>query len=297
MRNTNVVSVVANIHFIFPPTSSNLAGYGRLMANTAAHELGHVLGLVHSDPVSTFVGAGGGAAGRNAVQTSEIMRANTFLYSSPDPQLQYNAVGFGAYSRKKITIATQGVNVQVENAAASMVFPAGTDPVRAGDAGSTMATARVMNFDTNDNDVALGSLNNDTDIFKFTVPANTRVSAEVFSKIMNLGNANDRITNPIDSVLEILDSTGAVIMTQQFNQQSNFDGATVGATTVLKANFGSDSLIYNFLLANAGEYGVRVSGGADAVGDYELYVTIPAPGSLALIMGGLIAAARRRRSV
>jgi hypothetical protein len=282
-RDTNVVSIIKSA-FIAPPFfASTLNNYATMFANTANHELGHVLGLMHSDPVSTFV-----ASGAAAVQTNEIMKAVT----SFDGTNEYRTMNFGAYSRQKLIIATQGVNVQPENAAATFITPSGADPARAGDAGSTMATARVLNFDTNNNDVVLGSLNNDADVYKFTAPANTKVTAEVFSKALVAGTAPTsvgRITDPIDAVLDIVDSGDNVIQTVQFNSQLDIDN-------VAGPDFGSDQLIYQFALPGAGTYGVRVRGGADAVGEYELYVNVPTPGSVVILALGAFGASRRKRS-
>lgn len=281
-RDNNVVSVLASEHTTPPFFPSTLGFYSQMMANTAAHELGHVLGLMHSDPVSTFVNANAAS-----VQASEIMRARVAFNSNNE----YAPVRFGDYSRQKLTIATQGVNVQPENAAANFVFPFGADPARAGDAGGTVATARILNFDTNNNDVVLGTLANDTDAYKFTVPANTFVTAEVFSKALVAGTSPTsvgRITDAIDAVLDIVDNTDTVIQTVQFTSSLDIDNVAGG-------DAGSDQLIYRFALPAAGTYAVRVRGGADATGDYELYVNIPAPGSaMVLAVGGFLAARRRR---
>ncbi len=293
-REQNIVSVVANNHFLFPPTSSTLAGYATMMANTANHELGHVLGLMHSDVVSTYVAAGGGAAGRTAVQNNEIMRAVTLFGSSPNPQPQYGGRTFGEYSAKKLLIATQGVNVQPETAAPTFTSPFAADPARAGDAGGTMATAGNLSFDANNDDVVLGSLNNDADVFKFTVPANTPITTEVYSQSLTAhGGAPSvgRIADPIDAVLDILDSANNVIQTVQYTPAFDFDGDP-GA----QADAGNDQLIYRFLVPAAGTYGIRVRGGADAVGDYELFVMVPTPGTLVLLGGAGLLAARRRRA-
>ncbi|MCB9844853.1 MAG: pre-peptidase C-terminal domain-containing protein [Phycisphaeraceae bacterium] len=287
-RAANTVSIVGRQHN--PPVNPvyTLPQVANMLATTAAHELGHVLGLNHNDVVSTFVGAGGGGAGQAAVQANEVMTAvRTFNGAN-----EFGWKTFGAYSQQKLHISTAGINVQDETGAAGFVLPAAADPARAGDAGGTVATGTPLAFDAFRRTTVLGTLNNDVDVFTFNAAAGTRVTVEAFSQILTdtdgAGPLLGRIANAINPVISILNGAGAVIQAQQYSPATNFDGNFAG-------DFGSDAMIFQFAIPAAGQYAVQVAGGADSVGQYELLVLVPAPGSLALAgLGGVLAIRRRR---
>jgi len=288
-RKDNVGAVRTDLMTSSPGfMQSTLANYAQMVANIAAHEIGHTLGLTHSDPISTFVASnGGGGAG---VQSAEIMRSAVAAFNGTR---EYAPVSFGTYSRQKLVMSTQGVNVQTEGAAAAFLTPFTADPNRSGDAGSLIATARELNFDTNNNDVVLGFVGGDSDCFKLTVPEGTFITAELFSTILvaqQVPLGVGRITTPIDAILQIVDSNNLVLATETYGSNLDIDG-------VNGADNGTDKLIYRFAVPAAGTYGIRVRNAAQFGngGSYELYVNIPAPGSASILAFGGMAAARRRR--
>jgi hypothetical protein len=287
-RNTrfdNIVSVLAKPITAAPFPAATRAQYAQCMANVASHELGHVLGLMHSDVVSTSV-----ASGSAAVQDNEIMTA-VRLYNGAR---EITTKTFGEYSKRKVYVGTHGVNLELENGTTTFYAPGSADPARAGATGATIGTAINLNFDTDSNVVVLGNLNSAADVYKFTAVKNTRVSTEVFSQALAaaVGTGTpgfvSRIANPVtNAIVELLDSTGTVIQATQYTPSSDFDGAAGG-------DAGSDALIYGFNIPADGTYGVRVRSAANT-GDYELYVAVPAPASMALLAFGLGVVSRRRR--
>jgi hypothetical protein len=279
--HNNFVTATKNAILAAPFFPSNVDGYANRLATNAALQVGRSLGVNYSDVVSTYV-----TGGATAVQANEIMTAHPLVNGVNE----YQPKTFGAYSRKKLDIATQGVNVQTEGGAATFITPTAADPVRSGDAGSTMATAAQLSFDANGNDVVLGHLQNDADVFKFTVNGPTLINAEMFSYAMHLGNGIDRISDPVNARLQVLDAGGNVLTFEQYNANTSFDGSGLPSN-------GSDRMVFKFLLPAAGTFGVNVSTlvDGDTVGDYELLVSVPAPGTVVLLTGGIIVMAAHGR--
>jgi len=252
------------------------------MGQYAAHEIGHILGLVHSDPVGSYDSAGGNAAAKQAyVQMGEIMRQQATFAS------YYNGLGlvFGPYAKMKLNIAQNGEQIEIENGTNQFVFPQGADPARAGDAAGTTAAGTPLVEGADHTVTVLGSLSAaaDTDVFKFTGGVGQKFIAEIFSKnhLTRIGNAG--ITAPI---IDLLDNNSNVLASSNF-PASDVDGN--GSSDVE-----GDALLYGFTLPANGTYGVRVSGGSS--GQYELLTVLPEPASLAFFaMGACAMLARRGR--
>jgi hypothetical protein len=276
-RFDNIVSVLADVH-ANPPVGGpgntyTLAQAAQFMTNTASHELGHVLGLTHSAPVSTFE-----SGGSPNVRQREIMKAR-----QADP-VAFNNLTFGSHSDTKLQIAQNGVNVQPEVGAAVFTGAAAADPARAGDAGATVAAGTALTVDTNGRCVALGTLGGGdvADVYTFAGTTGQRVIGEAFSQTLrDLDGAASpgvgRIANPMNPVVELIDALGTVIAAEEYTANLDIDGSA-------GADAGSDSMIFNFLITANGNYGLRVTprGGGDATGDYEL-LFIPEPGSALLL--------------
>ncbi|TWU29884.1 PEP-CTERM sorting domain-containing protein [Bythopirellula polymerisocia] len=120
----------------------------------------------------------------------------------------------------------------------------------------------------------------DVDYYSFFGPAGAKVTVEVISEILSLGDG--RFTDPVDPHLELLDSTLAPLPYPA--------ASVVGMAALNDDQFEStDSILFDVVLPYSGEYFIEIRPamkpeGTDVAGDYELLVSavaeIPA-GSLA----------------
>ncbi len=110
--------------------------------------------------------------------------------------------------------------------------------------------------------------------------------------------ADQLVTGPVDTLLQLIGSDGATVLF------SNDDISFLNNSILQGPNFyNTDSLVLNYLVPQAGDFFIRVSGvGTQPTGNYELLVTlaaVPEPGTLLLIGGGLLSGGvyvwRRRR--
>lgn len=285
LSHTVGVSVTAHSNHAAPGGGWTAAAVAQVIANTASHELGHSFGLVHSDVVSRFTDTGGAVAAKQAA-----VQANEQMVKTPDNTNFFANLGFGRYSGMKLDISANGINVEDEAGAAIFRTAAQADPVRAGEAGATVAAGTALVPDAKSRVTVVGNFAAaDTDVFTFNGTLGQRVTAEAFSITIA-----HRIANTVDMFnLELIDSLGAVFATAGPGSSNvnagEFDGLN-GADTE------SRSLLFEFTLPKNDTWGFRLTGaGGDAVGDYEFLAMLPEPGLAGLLGMAMLAAAGRRR--
>lgn len=280
---------LSNGHFNSTNTNYTTTNLGDVLANTASHELAHVLGLVHGDVISTYAGAAGAAAAKAAaVQSGELMTKGP-----KDANFYSNALAFGAYSQLKLKVATQGVLLENETGTTQFTLPGSSDLGRSGDTGKSFATGTPVITGPLGVVSILGSLNNDTDYYKFYGRAGQVVNGEVLSQRISEVE-NDSLTHTplfsdfITPGINLLDANGAILQAGDF-PASNLDGSG-------NDNLEGDTIIYNYTLPADGFYAWQVGSlpNGDHVGNYELFTNVPEPGFclLAVLAGALLA--RRR---
>jgi hypothetical protein len=270
-----------------PATTGPNGNYVALSSDIAAHELGHTVGLRHQDAfgpvgfgvhnppgVTAFRPAYPGAAA--AWETTRHVIASPAAVGST----LFDAVGNTYFGERELiklafiqdgTVVNEVTNPDGSNANVSM---ATAQPL-------TLAALAVPNtepsgfdagkvFSVNAIDVANASLRADpstglsqSDYYSFTGQAGDLMHLETMS------NSLARITDPVDTVLNVYDSAGHLLITSD----DDFETA--------------DSLINDFTLPATGTYYVQIQSFAPTeVGHYELFVyrssegnTIPSGGS------------------
>jgi hypothetical protein len=153
------------------------------LANTVAHEIGHTLGLVHTDAAATYAAAANDAAGKTAVQNHDLMRANVTSFNSAIS----TTTAFNAYSRIKLGVAANGILLENQAADTAQGHPGTADPI--GDSGDTNTSfVSALPLITNGEGMVdvIGHVDESVnrpaiDYFKFNCRAGQVVDLEIYS--------------------------------------------------------------------------------------------------------------------
>ena len=265
------------------PRDRQIAELSRSLTGTAAHELGHNLGLLHQDSYGnagfTYDGFGdrftGGAQNRNVMATG-----GTGLNEGE----RETERGFSRHSLLKLEFA-EGVTHQ-ETAAST----AETDLPHA-----TRATAQALTLAAR----ALSGLN-----VANVVGAITAAIEEDWYELdlagpgfLTAATITNGVAGAVDTILSVFDAAGRLLGRVD---DTRYDGDSFGSGTLVSR----DSVLFNLEIAEAGRYFARVESFASGRGNYELLLGfdgpagVPEPGSwaLALLAGAGWVAKRRRGS-
>ncbi|QDU37603.1 PEP-CTERM motif protein [Maioricimonas rarisocia] len=284
----------ANFDFIIEAGDARATQIDELSAalsGTAAHELGHNLGLRHHDAYGdlTYTGgtiATGGAQNAFIMATgstglSETGRETTRTFNTHEKVKLSFASGFNA---SLPTTLSETADFASTIAAATAASALTLDPL-------AVVTRSAINI--------LGEIttSGDSDIFRLDLTSGTTLTADVnndFSGVFPPGFANG------NTELRIYDPTGTLVAS---NTVSAYSGNTFGA-----GGFGDgfDPALFNVPITATGNWFVEVVGEGGATGDYQLLLhadtvtsstVVPEPSSFALLGVGLMSAGawRRRR--
>lgn len=249
--------------------------------STAAHELGHNLGLEHCDCYGDRHITPANYGNTQRIQNTHIMATGIS--------------GANEIEREKVRTFNTLETAKLEYAEGLLA----TTPAALAEQGAahgTLVTAQSVSFSSltlSDVDAftVLGGISaaGELDLYSFTASAGSIFTAHAISSSLTF-----RYGDVVNSNVALLDSLGNIIL-QNFT--ISLGPTTYAAGTV----YSSDGMVIHVPIATTGTYYVQVgSGGGDPTGSYELfaYVTAaaPEPGVLSLLwFGGALGLARVRR--
>ena len=234
------------------------------LAGTAAHELGHTLGLQHHFSYSAAGITPDNLSDTGGLQNQHVIATGGTGISEGERESADR--NFSPFSRVILDIAG-GVTSELngfgrENTAIvdNPVFSDASELGSQNDAGATFDTAQQLTFqrgDTSGADISFVEADldggaADVDIFSFTTTGETTFSTHVFSEEL-------RFSREFDPVLALFDALGNEIGT---SDDINYGGDSIDVDTIVDldstdTSTSDDSFLFNILL-DAGTYFLEV---------------------------------------
>ncbi|GMV83062.1 MAG: hypothetical protein AMXMBFR7_42460 [Planctomycetota bacterium] len=236
----------------------------RGLSSTAAHELGHNLGLQHYDPYGDPRIVDPDDTGE--IQNVHIMAtSNTGLGEAAREAVRT----FGSLSRAKLAYSS-GLTASTP---ASLSETAG--------AHGTAGTAQDLGLDGDDPPSALtgtrsvnvlGEIasNGELDYYRFTARAGQLILINTISD--QISQSLDSYDDPIDCFVRLLDTDGTTEIASNDDIRYGWSTIETGET-----GYGTDSLLANRIIPADGTYYIVVKDFSTDTGFYELFVTLTDP--------------------
>ncbi len=281
----------------FEARSQQITEISAGLAGTAAHELGHSVGLLHHHAYSDE-------------RITPDNYANTMGFQN-DHVIATGSTGLDELGRETLRDFSpfEQVMLDISGGAATTFFGQDNDslvmnPVisdrfdrNGGDAGATIGTAHTLAQsvgETSGLDIAfaeadLDAASGDVDVFRLDFASAGRLSAHFYSSSLLFGSGAE-----FDGQIELLNNAGTVLAS---NDDVRYDSDVYNSGTLRT----TDSFLNNIEITSAGDYYVRVSGvgGEELDSNYWLisaFSAVPEPSSLSfLLLAGAGAVFRRKR--
>ena len=278
-RNLNLgLSAVINVNPFLgvtgepPATSQNFVA---LTSNIAAHELGHLMGLLHTDPYGP-IGAGISVIpGASAFQPAYpgpvgAFETNTHVMGSgrATGQTTFDQIGnlhFNARSAVKLAFFSFQGQVLGEQFGTHDT-PLTAQPIALADlvVPNTEETGSLvgLEFDV-EATVVTGAIQDagEVDAYSFDATAGQVLNMEVLSSALAIGPL-PRFTQAFDTMISVVDSTGTAIQ--------YYAGTAVNDNGL---NLTTDSILIDLIIPADGTYYIQVESSTGLeVGQYELFV-------------------------
>ncbi|MCZ7648375.1 MAG: pre-peptidase C-terminal domain-containing protein [Planctomycetota bacterium] len=228
---------------------------------TAAHELGHNLGLQHYDPY-------GSPLLRDPDDTGEAQNVHIMATGS---------TGLGEAARESPRTLSRLSKVKLEFSNGLTAAPqATTDEQVAGH--GTPATAQALALADLPisgvraaNVLGAVAVADELDVYSFTAQAGQLITLNTMSDTQSLNLPG--YADPVDTVLSLFDTDGTTLLAS--NDDIRYDFTTIGTGTTY---YNQDSLIVNFTAPATGTYYAQVAGfDSSETGNYELLVSVGDP--------------------
>lgn len=229
------------------------------LASTAAHELGHNLGLMHKDAYSGIIYTGG-TADSGGIQNQHLMATGVTGLTADQRASERT---FTDRSRVKLAYA-DGLLADTPASLLEQSTPH-----------NTLLTAQPVVFTPMTvaplwaaNIVASIGSPFEVDLYRIDALAGTLVSADIAS--------HNIFANMVDTTLTLLDLDGTTILAM--NESTRLQGDVFGRPPMES----HDAVLFNVLLPETGSYFLKVHGYSNDTGLYELLITATLPTSPAL---------------
>lgn len=255
------------------------------LSSTAAHELGHGLGLQHRDSfgIASLQATNSQGGYETALAQRVHYLANTF--TGRTEEFRESASTFSDLSKVKLQYA-EGLTANP-----IAVTPESGDQSTIADAQFLGLSALSTELEYDQTAVVEGSFGGLAEYFSVDLQAGDAVLLELLSEA--------HLSNSFDSVLRLLDTDGSTVLFENDDVQFNIDGVNLGSTI----EDTSDSLLWNLPITQSGRYFIELdSAVAGARGDYHLLVAVnqtaavPEPSGLLVVIVASTALVIRRRA-
>jgi hypothetical protein len=265
------------------PRATQIAEISLALAGTAAHELGHSLGMHHHAAYGTAGITPANYSNTAGLQNAHIMATGSTGLSETQRETQRT---FSRWSKLAMEAAT-GITLVASPLSAV---------AESGDAGNVAASAQPLTLTTMPQSglraalVQTGSLNaaNDVDYYSFVGNVGEEVSVELWSL--------NRYVATFDGQLSLIGPNGVTVLATNNDVQFNGNSYNSGA---IQSN---DPFLLNIPLTQSGTHYIRVDVFASGAAgdDYDLLVgvAVPEPSTIALVLAGALAlglVVRRKR--
>ncbi|QDT17015.1 PEP-CTERM sorting domain-containing protein [Alienimonas californiensis] len=275
----------------FEPRSQQIAELSAALTGTAAHELGHNLGLTHEDsygsPGFTYTGLEGPVDSGGA-QNGRLMATGPTNLSEAQREVDRT---FSRFSQLKLEFAEGLTATGPTPSLFEDLLP--TDPLSSARQVALVAQS-ISGLDAANVIGTIGAALQE-DLFVFELFTSGELSAATITT---------GLADAADTVLTVLNEAGTVLGRVD---DTTFAGDLFGDGT---SNLSRDARLYGLRIDGPGRYFARVEGFDGGVGDYELLIgfaadaaagpaAVPEPGAWLLtglaLLGGVAVRRRRRR--